>query len=87
MERINAVYGKGFERYYESAKDKFGVRYVNSIPSMVKELQKSHNLLLTELYADLHLLIHKNQVCSPARTSLLRIYIVPMDRISVGGAA
>ncbi|HEX7474478.1 MAG TPA: FAD-dependent oxidoreductase, partial [Dehalococcoidales bacterium] len=40
------AYGKGFERYYESAKDKFGVRYVNSIPSTVKELQQSHNLLL-----------------------------------------
>lgn len=38
--------GKGFERYYDSAKNRFGVRYVNSIPSMVKELQKSHNLLL-----------------------------------------
>ncbi|MDD5701011.1 MAG: FAD-dependent oxidoreductase, partial [Dehalococcoidales bacterium] len=40
------AFGKGFERYYESAKDKFGIRYVNSIPSMVKELQKSRNLLL-----------------------------------------
>ncbi len=40
------AFGKGFERYYESAKEKFGVRYVNGIPSMVKELQKSHNLLL-----------------------------------------
>jgi heterodisulfide reductase subunit A-like polyferredoxin len=40
------AYGKGFERYYESAQDKFGVRYINSLPSMVKELQKSHNLLL-----------------------------------------
>jgi heterodisulfide reductase subunit A len=40
------AFGKGFERYYESAKEKFGVRYVNSIPSTVKELQKSHNLLL-----------------------------------------
>jgi heterodisulfide reductase subunit A-like polyferredoxin len=40
------AFGKGFERYYESGKDKFGVRYVNSIPSTVKELQKSHNLLL-----------------------------------------
>jgi heterodisulfide reductase subunit A-like polyferredoxin len=38
--------GKGFERYYDSAKNRFGVRYVNSIPSMVKELQRSHNLLL-----------------------------------------
>jgi heterodisulfide reductase subunit A-like polyferredoxin len=40
------AFGKGFERYYESAKDKFGVRYINSIPSMVKELQKSRNLIL-----------------------------------------
>ncbi|HSW57330.1 MAG TPA: FAD-dependent oxidoreductase [Dehalococcoidales bacterium] len=40
------AFGKGFERYYESGRDKFGVRYVNSIPSMVKELQRSHNLLL-----------------------------------------
>ena len=40
------AYGKGFERYYESAKDKFGIRYINSLPSTVKELQQSHNLLL-----------------------------------------
>jgi heterodisulfide reductase subunit A-like polyferredoxin len=40
------AYGKNFERYYESARNKFGVRYINSIPSGVKELQKSHNLLL-----------------------------------------
>jgi heterodisulfide reductase subunit A-like polyferredoxin len=40
------AFGKGFERYYESAKGKFGVRYVNSIPSTVKELQQSHNLLM-----------------------------------------
>ena len=40
------AFGKGFERYYESARDKFGVRYINSIPSAVKELQKSRNLLM-----------------------------------------
>ena len=40
------AFGKGFERYYESARNRFGVRYINSIPSTVKELQKSHNLLL-----------------------------------------
>ncbi len=40
------AFGKGFERYYESARDKFGVRYVKSIPSTVKELQQSHNLLI-----------------------------------------
>jgi len=40
------AFGKGFERYYESAKDKFGVRYVKSIVSGIKELQQSKNLLL-----------------------------------------
>ncbi len=40
------AFGKGFERYYESAKDKFGIRYIKSIPSGVKELQQSKNLLL-----------------------------------------
>ncbi|MFC1954437.1 FAD-dependent oxidoreductase, partial [Chloroflexota bacterium] len=40
------AFGKGFERYYESAKEKFGITYVKSIPSGVKELQQSKNLLL-----------------------------------------
>jgi heterodisulfide reductase subunit A-like polyferredoxin len=40
------AHGKGFERYYESAKNRFGVRYVKGIISGVKELQKSKNLLL-----------------------------------------
>ncbi len=40
------AFGKGFERYYESAKNKFGIRYVKGIPSGVKELQQSHNLLI-----------------------------------------
>ena len=40
------AFGKGFERYYESAKNKFGIRYVKSIVSGVKELQQSKNLLL-----------------------------------------
>jgi heterodisulfide reductase subunit A-like polyferredoxin len=40
------AFGKGYERYYQSARYRFGVRYINSIPSTVKELQQSHNLLL-----------------------------------------
>ncbi len=40
------AFGKGFERYYESAREKTGVRYVKSIPSTVKELTQSHNLVL-----------------------------------------
>lgn len=40
------AYGKGFERYYESAKSKFGVRYVRGIISAVKEVQKTKNLVM-----------------------------------------
>jgi heterodisulfide reductase subunit A-like polyferredoxin len=40
------AFGKGFERYYESAKSKFGIRYIKGIPSGVKELQQSKNLLI-----------------------------------------
>ncbi|MFC1901617.1 FAD-dependent oxidoreductase [Chloroflexota bacterium] len=40
------AFGKDFERYYESAKNKFGVSYIKGIPSTVKELQQSNNLLL-----------------------------------------
>ena len=40
------AHGKGFERYYESAKERFGIRYSRGIISTVKELQKSKNLLL-----------------------------------------
>jgi heterodisulfide reductase subunit A-like polyferredoxin len=40
------AFSKGFERYYESAKGKFGVKYVKSIVSGIKEVQRSKNLLL-----------------------------------------
>ena len=40
------AYGKGFERYYESAKNKFGIHYIKGIVSTVRELQQSKNLLL-----------------------------------------
>ncbi|WAC07328.1 MAG: FAD-dependent oxidoreductase [Thermodesulfobacteriota bacterium] len=41
------AFGKGFEFYYESAKNNYGVRYVKGIISGIKELQQSGNLLLT----------------------------------------
>ncbi|MFC2041620.1 heterodisulfide reductase, partial [Chloroflexota bacterium] len=40
------AFGKGFERYVESAKNNFGIRYQKGIVSTIKELQKSNNLLL-----------------------------------------
>ncbi|MFC2004801.1 FAD-dependent oxidoreductase [Chloroflexota bacterium] len=48
------AFGKGFERYYESAKNKFGIRYLKSIPSEVKELQQSKNLLMEYTSEDGH---------------------------------
>ncbi len=41
------AFGKGFEFYYESAKNKYGVRYIKGIISGIKELKQSGNLLLT----------------------------------------
>ncbi|MBW1678547.1 MAG: FAD-dependent oxidoreductase, partial [Deltaproteobacteria bacterium] len=40
------TFGKGFEFYYESAKESYGVRYIKGIISGIKELQQSGNLLL-----------------------------------------
>jgi len=36
--------GKGYERYYERAKGEYGIRYVRSAVSSVKELQRSKRL-------------------------------------------
>ena len=46
------AFGKGFERYYEAAKEKFGIRYVRGLASGVKELQQSKNLVLEHLGED-----------------------------------
>ena len=40
------TYGKGFEEYYQNAKDEKGVRYVRSLASYAKELQPSKNILI-----------------------------------------
>jgi heterodisulfide reductase subunit A2 len=39
--------GKGFERYYERAKNEQGVRYVRSLISRVAEHPKSHDLVIS----------------------------------------
>jgi len=41
------VYGKEFEEYYHRARDKYGIKYVRSRPSAIKEDPKTKNLLLT----------------------------------------
>ncbi len=40
------AFGKGFETYYETAKTKYGVRYIQGIPSSIKEIQKTKNLTI-----------------------------------------
>jgi heterodisulfide reductase subunit A2 len=40
------TYGKGFEEYYQSAKNEKGVRYVRCLASYAKELQPSGNILV-----------------------------------------
>jgi len=44
--------GKNFDRYYETAKNVYGVKYVRSAISGIKEIQKTKNLLLTYMGED-----------------------------------
>jgi len=46
------TYGKGFERYYESAKQKYGVRFKRGIISTIKERQQTKNLVLAYVAED-----------------------------------
>ncbi|MBI5440181.1 MAG: FAD-dependent oxidoreductase [Deltaproteobacteria bacterium] len=46
------AYGKDFERFYQRAKHEYGIRYVHSMPSAVKELQRTKNLLITYVRED-----------------------------------
>ena len=39
--------GKGFDRYYERAKNEHGVRYVRSLISRVAEDPRTHNLQIS----------------------------------------
>ncbi len=41
------AYGKGFETYYEGAKQNYGERFLRGIISSVKQLQQTKNLLLS----------------------------------------
>jgi heterodisulfide reductase subunit A-like polyferredoxin len=40
------AFGKGFDEYYERAKSKYGIRYVYTRPSCVRQNFKTHKLLL-----------------------------------------
>jgi len=40
------AYGKDFDRFVNRAQDEYGIKYIKSMPSTIKELQQSKNLLL-----------------------------------------
>ncbi len=40
------AHGKDFDRFVNRAKDEYGIRYIRSMPSSIKELQQSNNLLI-----------------------------------------
>ena len=44
--------GKDYERYYERAKSEYGIEYIRSAISSVKELQQTKNLFITYLKED-----------------------------------
>ena len=44
--------GKDYERYYERAKNDYGIEYIRSAISSIKELQQSKNLLITYVKED-----------------------------------
>lgn len=44
--------GKDYERYYERAKGSYGIEYIRSAVSSVKELQRNKNLLITYVKED-----------------------------------
>jgi heterodisulfide reductase subunit A len=44
--------GKDYERYYERAKSEYGIEYIRSAISSIKELQQSKNLLITYVKED-----------------------------------
>ena len=46
------AYGKDFDRFVNRAKDEYGIRYIRSMPSSVKELQQTKNLLLGYVQED-----------------------------------
>ncbi len=46
------AFGKGFYRYFERARDEYGVRFIRSMISTVKEMQRTNNLLLRYIGED-----------------------------------
>ena len=46
------AHGKDFDRFVNRAKEEYGIRYIRSMPSTIKELQETNNLLITYVNPD-----------------------------------
>src|SRR3972149_7669844 len=46
------AHGKDFDRFVNRAKEEYGIRYIRSIPSSVKELQQTKDLMITYAMED-----------------------------------
>ncbi|MDP2268449.1 MAG: FAD-dependent oxidoreductase, partial [Deltaproteobacteria bacterium] len=46
------AHGKDFDRFVNRAKEEYGIRYVRAIPSSVKELQETKDLIITYVLED-----------------------------------
>ncbi|MDD5168661.1 MAG: FAD-dependent oxidoreductase, partial [Syntrophales bacterium] len=46
------AHGKDFDRFVNRAKNEYGIRYIRSMPSTIKELQQSKNLLIKYVRED-----------------------------------
>ncbi len=46
------AHGKDFDRFVNRAKGEYGIRYIRSMPSTIKELQQTKNLIITYVRED-----------------------------------
>ena len=46
------AHGKDFDRFVNRAKEEYGIRYIRSMPSTIKELQQTNNLLIKYVNQD-----------------------------------
>ena len=43
------AYGKDFDKYYQRAQEEYGIRYIKCIPSSIKQIQQTKNLVMRYL--------------------------------------
>ena len=46
------AHGKDFDRFVNRAKEEYGIRYIRSMPSVIKEMQQTNNLLIKYVNQD-----------------------------------